>query len=407
MSVIKARLFPRAEAAVRAGHPWVFAESVKSLSRQGEPGEMVAVYDRRDRMMALGFHDPASPIRIRILHVGDAVRIDREWWFERAVSAMEMRRALISADTDGVRCIHGENDGFPGLVADQYADTLVVKLYSAVWLPRWEEIEQVLREVMRPRHLVLRLSRNLREPAAEFRLTEGFHGNAGQPVVVFREHGLRFEADVLHGQKTGFFLDQRENRVRVAAMSAGKEVLNLFSYTGGFSVHAAGGGARRVVDVDISNHALESARRNFALNPALDGCSHLGIRADVFEWLRNDGGSFDLVISDPPSLAKRERERAGAIKAYRALNAAAINRVGQGGFLLAASCSAHVSEQEFFSSVRSAAVASGRSFHTCWTSGHAADHPATFAEARYLKAMCLSFDSRRAGCPDPGGILSG
>lgn len=377
---------------MRAGHPWVFAESVKSLSREGEAGEVVAVYDRRDRMMALGLFDPDSPIRIRVLHLGDAVRVDRAWWTARTMAAAEKRRALLSAGTDGVRLIHGENDGFSGLVVDRYAGTLVVKLYSAVWLSRWGEIEEVFREVFSPAFLVLRLSRNLMAQAAAHGLTEGFRGATGEPVVLFHECGLRFEADVLRGQKTGFFLDQRENRMRVAELAAGKEVLNLFSYTGGFSLHAANGGAIRVTDVDISEHALESARRNFALNPQLAHCEHQRIQADVFEWLREEGATFDLVITDPPSLAKRERERAGAIQAYQKLNAAAILRVRPGGMLVAASCSAHVSEAEFFAAVRGAARASGRGFRESWASGHAVDHPATFPEARYLKALALEFD---------------
>jgi 23S rRNA (cytosine1962-C5)-methyltransferase len=386
---LRLRLLPRAEAAVRRGHPWVFAESVKSQDREGTAGELAVAYDRRDRFLAVGLYDPDSPIRLRVLHAGGPATIDRAWWLARAREAAARREPVFSAATTGARCLNGDSEGFPGLVADRYADTLVVKLYSAVWLPRWREIEGVLREVFAPRHVVLRLSRQLRQAAAGFGMAEGFVGEPGEEVVVFRENGLRFEAEVLHGQKTGFFLDQRDNRARVGDLSAGRDVLNLFSFSGGFSVYAARGGAKRVVDVDISGHALASARRNFALNPELAEVPHEGVKADVFRWIGEAGERFDLIVCDPPSLAKRERDREAAIHAYRRLNAAALARLRPGGMLVSASCSAHVSPDEFFAAVRGEAARSGRPFREQWTSGHAPDHPATFPEAAYLKAVCL------------------
>ncbi len=392
LPALKMRLLPRAEMAVRSGHPWVFAESIKEQSRAGDAGETAIMYDRRDRFLALGLYDPESPIRIRVIHAGSPVQVDRDWWKARAVAALTLRQALVTAETNGIRCLHGENDGFPGLVADRYADTLVVKLYSAVWLPRWEEIEAIIREVFEPTFLILRMSRNLTKQAAVFGITEGFRGDTGKEAVVFSENGIRLEADVLHGQKTGFFLDQRDNRARVESIASGRDVLNLFSFSGGFSLYAARGGASRVVDVDISEHALDSARRNFSLNPSLAKTPYEGIRADVFDWLKSPGDLFDLVIVDPPSLAQRERDRAGAITAYRKLNGAAIRRIRPGGILLAASCSAHVSEEEFFAAVLTEARNGGRTFRELWRSGHAADHPATFPEARYLKALCLEFE---------------
>ena len=386
-------LLPRAESAVRAGHPWVFGESIKTQNRDGEAGEFVVMYDRRDRFMAIGLYDPDSPIRVRVVHQGKPATVDRDWWLERAMEARGKREGVVfKAGTNGGRWINGESEGFPGMVVDRYAGTLVVKLYSAIWLPRWDEIEGVLREVFAPDHLVLRLSRNLVKAAGEFGIEEGFRGEPGEEVVVFEENGLSFESAVRHGQKTGFFLDQRDNRARVGEMAEGREVLNLFSFSGGFSLYAARGGASRVVDVDISEHALESARRNMALNPALDGAIHRGVQADVFEWIEDCVEDFDLVIVDPPSLAKRERDREGAVRMYRRLNAAAMARVRSGGVLLAASCSAHVSSSEFFGAVRSEAGRSGRRWNELWTAGHAPDHPAAFAEAEYLKAICLEVE---------------
>jgi 23S rRNA (cytosine1962-C5)-methyltransferase len=209
------------------------------------------------------------------------------------------------------------------------------------------------------------------------------------------ENGLRFEADVLRGQKTGFFLDQRENRREVRGLAAGRDVLNLFSFTGGFSVYAADGGAASACSVDISEHALEGARRHFALNaerPVVARCRHETVQADVFEWLREKSArQFDLVVLDPPSLAKREPERAGAIEAYARLMAGSLARLNRGGVLAAASCSAHVSTEEFFNLTLETARKSGRRFAELKRTGHAADHPAAFAEAQYLKCIYLRF----------------
>ncbi len=399
-SRLKLRLTPAAEMAVRTGHPWVFADSVREQNRAGRLGELAVIYDRRDRFLAVGLWDAASPLRVRILHTGTPATLDDAWWQARWEAALARRVSLTEHPdrTDGYRCLNGESDGWPGLVLDRYADTLVLKLYSAVWLPRLEETLAFFRERLPwARALVLRLSRNLAATArGEFGVEEGFvfsHDTPPREVVVFRENGLRFEAAVRHGQKTGFFLDQRDNRARVETLAAGAEVLNAFSFSGGFSLYAARGGARRVVDLDLSEHALAAARRNFALNAAdlrLAATPHETIAADAFEWLAHGPRRrFDLIIVDPPSLAKRETERARAIEAYTKLNASALTRLRPGGVLVAASCSAHVSAAEFFSAVRRAARQTGGAWEELWSAGHAADHPATFREAEYLKALAL------------------
>jgi len=387
---LRLALYPKAEMAVRSGHPWVFADSVKSQNRPGVTGELAVMYDRKDRFLAIGLYDAESPIRVRILHCGKPSTIGREWWLEKARACLARREGTVLKDgTDGARLINGESEGFPGIVADRYADTLVVKIYAAGWLPHWEEIEGVFREVFSPDHLVLRLSRNITAKAAEMGITEGFRGEPGDETVVFSENGIRFEAAVLHGQKTGFFLDQRDNRARVEALSGGRDVLNVFSFTGGFSLYAARGGARSVTDLDISRHALESAARNFSLNPSLTAVERHSVQADAFGWLEEAEGKYDLIITDPPSLAKREAEREGARCAYARLNAAAMRRLRTGGILVAASCSAHVSADEFLQAVETAARESGRPWRELWRSGHAPDHPAAFREAGYLKAVCL------------------
>ena len=198
---------------------------------------------------------------------------------------------------------------------------------------------------------------------------------------------------MVRGQKTGFFLDQRENRRRVETLAADRAVLNAFSFSGGFSLYAARGGATSVTNLDLSEHALASARRNFALNQSfatVAGCPHETVQADAFAWLeQNTTRKFDLVILDPPSLARREAERAGAVQAYGKLATGGLCALRPGGVLVAASCSAHVTAEEFFEAVRSAAQASRRTFTEVETTAHPVDHPATFPEAQYLKCIYL------------------
>ncbi len=396
-SRLKLRLTKAAELAIRKGHPWVFADRVKSQNRPGEVGELAVVYDQQDRFMAVGLFDPQSPIALRVLHVGAPVQIDDAWWSAHLQKALDLRKPLFGPETDGYRCINGESDGWPGLVLDKYAEHCVLKIYTAAWLPWLPTIERLITAQLAPASLTVRLSRNAKEQAQrQFQIVEGPRfGQPPQPVI-FSENGLRFEADVLHGQKTGFFLDQRENRQRVEGLALGRQVLNAFSFNGGFSLYAARGGAERVVDIDISNHALESSKRNFThnhRNPRVAAAVHECIQADAFQWVESGPAwKFDLVICDPPSLALREDQRLTAAAAYQRLNTAAMLRLTRRGILVAASCSAHVSSEEFFTSVRRAAHQVGRRHTELWLAGHAADHPATIPEARYLKCMALQLD---------------
>jgi 23S rRNA (cytosine1962-C5)-methyltransferase len=384
-----------AETIVRGGHPWVFAQSVREQNRDGETGELAVIFDRKDEFLAVGLFDPNSPIRVRILHAGKPRSVDRAFWEGRVAEALRRREGLIDSQTTGYRCINGESDGWPGLVLDRYGDNRVLKIYTAAWLPRLAELAPLLAGEDR---LVLRLSRNIQQTADErFNATDGqtLRGERPAGPVQFLENGLRFEADVLRGQKTGFFLDQRENRREIRALADGRDVLNLFSFTGGFSVYAADGGAGSVWSVDISEHALAGARRNFALNAeraAVARCLHETIQADVFVWLRNSPSrQFDLIVLDPPSLAKKELERAEAISAYARLFEATLLRLKKDGVVVSSSCSAHVSTSEFFNLTLEAARKSGRRFVELKTTGHAADHPANFPEAEYLKCIYLQF----------------
>jgi len=393
---LRLRLAAAAESIVRAGHPWVFAASVRRQNRPGKMGELAVLYDRHDEFLAAGLFDPDSPIRVRILHLGKPQPIDHDWWRKRLEQALSRRAGLFDEQTTGYRCIHGESDSWPGLVLDRYDTTLVLKLYTAAWLPRLAEVVELL--AAGENRIVLRLSRNIANPArVQFGLEDGqmLHGAAPDGPVVFQESGLRFEADVLRGQKTGFFLDQRENRRMVESLAAGRRVLNLFSYSGGFSLYAARGGAASVCSVDISRSALAAAERNFALNrnfPAVAACPHELAQADVFSWLPEAAARrFDLVVLDPPALAKRQSERDDALRAYSRLLAGAVERLHTPGMLVAASCSAHVSAGDFFHLAREAARQSGRGFEEWRTTGHAPDHPVTFPEGEYLKCIYLRF----------------
>jgi 23S rRNA (cytosine1962-C5)-methyltransferase len=395
---LRLRITADAERQLRSGHPWLFADSVREQNREGELGELAVVYDRHNKFLAIGLFDPDSPLRVRVLHAGKPQTVDRNWWGGRLAQALTRRNGLFDAQTTGYRWINGESDGWPGLVLDRYDTTLVLKLYTAAWLPRLEEILDLIREQLKPERIVLRLSRNIQTAVqTKFNLSDGeiIFGDTPEVFPIFLETGLRFETDIQRGQKTGFFLDQRENRRCVESFARGRNVLNAFSFTGGFSVYAARGGARSVTDLDISEHALDGAKRNFALNQNVTGvaaCRHDTIQADAFEWLeQNTARKFDLLILDPPSMARRESERATAIRAYGRLAQSGIRRLRPGGILVAASCSAHVSADEFFDAARRTARASGRTFTEMQTTRHAPDHPATFAEADYLKCIYLKF----------------
>lgn len=427
---LRLRITAAAEQQVRAGHPWIYSDSVREQNRAGVAGELAAVFDRRDSFLAVGFFDPASPIRVRVLHTGKPLPIDAEFWRARLAAAVQRREGRFDEFTNGYRLINGESDGWPGLVLDRYAETLVLKIYTAAWLRRLGEIIPMICERLNPARVVLRMSRNIQRheeareilpfqepppraargcplPLGEFSAPSSRNGRDGEIVfqaraggestapVVFRESGLQFEADVLRGQKTGFFLDQRENRRLVESFAPGRLMLNAFSFSGGFSLYAARGGAAAVTNLDLSKHALESARRNFARNQSvasIAACRHEVIQADAFAWLAGNGQrKFGLIVLDPPSLAKRETERAGAIRAYGQLAANGISHLSSRGILVACSCSAHVKADEFFGAVRQAVRNSGRRFRELRTTGHAPDHPAAFPEAEYLKGIYLQF----------------
>lgn len=404
-SRLAVRLTPDALRQVRGGHPWVFDSSVRSVNREGAAGDLAVVFGDRREFAAIGLWDPESPIRLRVLHHGRPVTIDSGFWRSRWASALGRRAGLLADPaTTGLRLLHGENDGLPGLVADAYDTTVVVKVYSSAWLPHLVDVLGALSEAaigagLGLDRIVVRLGRNVARGET--------HGLADGDVVLgdpppgpvrFLENGLTFEADVIGGQKTGHFLDQRDNRARVRDLSAGRRVLDVFACTGGFSVHAAAGGATEVTSVDLSRRSLATASANFAHNTgdeAVRRARHDVIVGDAFEVmedLRRRRRRFDLVIVDPPSFAPRERDRTGAVEAYGRLAELGIGLVEPGGTYVQSSCSSRVTIDEFRGAVLGAADRSARGLTVLDETTHAADHPVAFPHGAYLKTLFARVD---------------
>lgn len=365
----------------------------------GSAGDLGVVFDRKDRFLAIGLIDPLSPIRLRVLHQGSSIRIDDAWFLERVREAWGHRAPLrdpARLPTDGYRVVNGESDGLPGLVVDLYAGTLVLKLYTAAWIPHLRSVVPALVATCPHERLVLRLNRSMRKaPETLHGLDDGqiLFGPPLDGPVVFRENGVRFEAEPVEGQKTGFFLDQRDNRARVESLSRGRDVLNVFSYTGGFSVYAARGGARTVTSVDISRPAIDAAERNLALNrshPAVAACRHQGVADDAFavlEDMAREGRRFGVVILDPPMFAQSVAQVEPALRAYARLTRLGLSVLARDGVLVQASCSNRVPAGEFFRTIEDAARAEGRPLRGVVQTGHAIDHPVRFAGGEYLKCL--------------------
>ncbi len=391
---IALRVTPEAERALRGGHPWLFERAITRQSHEGQAGDLAVVFDRKDRFLAVGLYDPHSTIRARILQRGEPAAINRAWFAARLAEAARLRAPLLAQETTGYRLVHGGNDGLPGLVVDRYERTLVLKLYTSAWLPRLRDLLPALAKAAPAERVVLRLGRTLgRGDASPLRDGMILSGPPLEGAVLFSENGLRFEADPVRGQKTGFFLDQRENRARVEELAAGKSVLDVFAYTGGFSLYAARGGARVVVSLDASAPALESAARNLALNrhhPSVAAASHEMLVEDAFEGLARLGKSrrrFDVVIVDPPAFARRQTQVVPALAAYARLTRMSLGVLRPGGTLVQASCSSRVGAEPFFEEVNRAAAQAGRPLREIERTGHPLDHPVGFKEGEYLKCL--------------------
>ena len=397
--IVAAHLRNKGLQAVRSRHPWIFEDSIEKLPDGLEPGDIAVLFDRK-RKLGAALVDPDSDIRLRILAFGaSAPDIGPELFRRLAEKAAARRDGLFDEKTNAWRLVNGESDGFSGLAADRYADVLAVKIYSAAWLPHLKPLLDVFRAV-HPEltRTVVRLSREVASLPAPRRLNYEDGMLTGEPgwdgTAAFLENGLTFETNVRFGQKTGFFLDQRENRARVGELARNADkVLNVFSYSGGFSLYAARNGAKEVTDIDFSKPALAASERNFALNrhwPGVAACRHRTIPDDAFHAmleLEKRGERFDAVIVDPPSFAKAANERSQALNSYSRLAVRAVRLLKKHGLLVFASCSSRVHADELFEAVHRAASCEGFPLQELERRAEAPDHPADFPESHYLKCM--------------------
>lgn len=393
-SPCKIILKPGKESPLRRSHLWVFSGAVKAVEGSPEEGDWVAIYSSEDRFLALG-HYCAGSILARVV---DFSRREpgSGLWVEKLGHALALRERLgFFADraTDAFRLVNAEGDGLPGLIIDYYSGVAVMQAQTLGMFRNREEIASALRGLLGER-LKAVYDRGLSGAVShENEATGGkfLHGRSG--AVEIKEHGHRFEVDFVAGQKTGFFLDQRENRRLLAGLCAGRDVLDLFAYTGGFSVYAAKGGARSVVSVDVSGKALERARHNFVLN-GLDGPGYKREKEDAFRYLDRLQETFDLIVLDPPAFAKHHAAVGQALNAYRTLNVKAFGKIRKGGVLFTFSCSQRVSRDAFRKAVFTAAVQSRRGVRLLGQLGQPSDHPVNgcHPEGEYLKGLVLDVD---------------
>jgi 23S rRNA (cytosine1962-C5)-methyltransferase len=370
------------EARLEAGHPWIYRDHVPPRFA-AKPGDFVRV--ECGRFSGFALWDADSPIALRVF--SRRQRPDAAWVEARVDEAWELRRRLLPPKTDAFRLLFGEGDGLPGVVVDVYAGFAVIVSYSSALSQVVGWVADALAARSEIRGVCERVTRR-KDRASELRpLT----GERPPEVALIEEHGLRYEVDFEAGQKTGLFLDHRDNRHFLRGLAAGKSVLNLFAYTGAFSVSCAAGGATRVTSVDIAAPAIEAASRNVAHN-ALPPAVHEGVAADVFEFLESakaKGRRWDLVIADPPSFASSRSELFGALRAYKKLHAAALSVLTPGGLYAGASCTAQVSPDAFRQTLAEGAARVSQRLTVVHEVAHAPDHPyaAGHLEGRYLKFL--------------------
>lgn len=374
-------------------HPWVFSGAVERMEGTPEEGEVVDVYSRQGDFLARGHYQIGS-ITVRVLTFREE-EINGEWWLSRLRAAYWVRRSVGLADdplTDCYRLVHGEGDGLPGLIVDIYGDTAVIQAHSVGMYLARNRICDALIEVSDGKvAAVYDKSAQTLPFKAHTGAVDGYlYGERDSTENIVTENGNKFHVDWGRGQKTGFFLDQRENRDLVRRYGSGRRVLNTFSYTGGFSVYALAGGADEVVSVDSSAHAVELAERNARLNFGGD-VRHAGVAADVFDYLKDCEERFDMIILDPPAFAKHHKVLGNAVKGYTRLNAKAISSIAPGGILFTFSCSQAVSRELFRTTVFTAAAIAGRNVRILHQLTQPADHPVSIyhPEGEYLKGLVL------------------
>ena len=374
---------------IRAGHPWIFSGAIHMVEGEAAPGEACEVLSSTGDVIGSGYYNPASAIRVRMLCLGEK-RFTTEMLLHRVDRAIEHRRALsIAADTTAYRLINSEGDFLPGLIVDKYDNGLCVQVLTAGMEKLRGPLIARLAEALSPRFIYERSDTDARAREG-LALRRGIIGGVLPETVVFRENGLAFGIDIVKGQKTGFFLDQRINRMLSARFAAGAAVCDCFAYSGGFSVYALAHGARVVHAVDSSSVALETAKQNVALNNLPSEKINF-LSQDVFSFLRTTEAAYDMIILDPPKFAKHPGEVPRAARGYKDINLLAFKKAAAGGIVFTFSCSNAIDSRLFRQIVFAAAADSGRLIQVMQALGAGPDHPVNIAhpEGDYLKGLAL------------------
>lgn len=374
-------------------HPWVFSGAISRVSGEIEEGEIVDVFTSSGDFIARG-HSQVGSIAVRVLSF-EQEAIDQQWWNSRIGSALAVRRALGLTDDPTTTCyrlVHGEGDNLPGLVIDIYDKTAVVQCHSVGMYLSLAEIAEALRANFGKRLTAIYNKSSQTLPyKADVECEDGYLWGSGEGEEVVLEGGHKFAVNWAKGQKTGFFIDQRANRALVAHYAKGRNLLNTFCYTGGFSIYALAGGARSVASVDSSGLAIELVEKNVALNFP-EGAPHKSAAMDTFDFLRTvEDGEYDMIILDPPAFAKHHKVLGNALQGYKRLNARAMEKIAKGGILFTFSCSQAVSKEQFRLAVFSAAAIAGRKVRILHQLTQPTDHPINIyhPEGEYLKGLVL------------------
>lgn len=375
-------------------HPWVFSGAIKQINHELQEGDLVRVVSNQNEFLGIGHYQIGS-IAVRILTFTDEL-IDRSFWkkkLEHAILLRQNLRLLSNSDTNVFRLVHGEGDGLPGLIIDFYNGTAVYQAHSVGMYHMRHELAELLKEILGDALLAVYDKSDKTLPfKAEIQPENGYLLGESEPCVV-KENGLSFQVDWIEGQKTGFFIDQRENRQLVEQFSNGRDVLNMFCYSGGFSFYAMQGNARMVHSVDASEKAIDLTKKNVELNFENDA-RHEAFAADAFDFMRDMKDKYDLIILDPPAFAKHRGALRKALQAYKRLNAKAFQQIRPGGIVFTFSCSQVVSKDQFREAVFSGAAISGRKVRILHQLHQPADHPINIyhPEGEYLKGLVLHVD---------------